>query len=363
MAAARAAVARGGKRRGDRSGGVGLPAGRSIPRWVWWAAGALVLCLLVGGMGYLAYGALDKLYPQELWRYYRPLPSVTSGSVLYRNADGHLLLAPLSAPEKVQRITAAGQAGNASGTVGPVEIVRDALVLPDGKAVAYFASEKGSGRAERDYLRVVGLDGRLIRDVALETAGEALRPAMYTSASGRYLALTSLDRERVYYLDVATDAPLTRGEADAPPEEMLWYRDADLRSAPFAGQPAYAPSPDGQQRAQLREGARRAPECGDEPRCETVTELVVSPATAAESAQPSVPLYGAFTAFSAEGWGPVPTQPAERFYGRLVWSPDGGHLLFSTVDGADARVYVVSADGKTRPRLVLQSAEALDWIP
>jgi hypothetical protein len=74
-------------------------------------------------------------------------------------------------------------------------------------------------------------------------------------------------------------------------------------------------------------------------------------------------LYAAFSAFSAEGWGPVPTQPGQKLYGRLVWSPDGSALLFSTLDEAVANTYVIGTDGKSQPRLVLEEAEALDWLP
>jgi hypothetical protein len=59
----------------------------------------------------------------------------------------------------------------------------------------------------------------------------------------------------------------------------------------------------------------------------------------------------------------VPTQPAQRFYGRLVWSPDGSQVLFSTLLEAETRSYAIAVDGKTRPRLVLESGEALDWLP
>src|SRR5262249_23057006 len=141
------------------------------------------------------------------------------------------------------------------------------------------------------------------------------------------------------------------------------YRNGDLRTGPLAGQPAYALSPDGRRQAQIRDGVRRAPECGDQPSCETVKELSVVPATVTGVVRQGVPLYGSFADFSAEGWGPIPAQPAASFYGRLVWSPDGSHLLFSPLDGADSRVYAISADGRTRPRLLLQDAEALDWIP
>ena len=47
-----------------------------------------------------------------------------------------------------------------------------------------------------------------------------------------------------------------------------------------------------------------------------------------------------------------------RYYGRLVWSPDGRQLLFTTLDGAESRVFAIGVDGLTRPRLVLDGAEA-----
>jgi Tol biopolymer transport system component len=74
-------------------------------------------------------------------------------------------------------------------------------------------------------------------------------------------------------------------------------------------------------------------------------------------------LYGAFASFSADGWGPIPTQPAQRLYGRLVWAPDGSQLVFSSLDGASANAYAIGADGRTQPRLLLEAAEALDWLP
>jgi len=142
---------------------------------------------------------------------------------------------------------------------------------------------------------------------------------------------------------------------------MLWYRNGDLRSPALGGQRPFASSPDGKFRAQVRDGSRRAPECADA-KCEAVQELIVSNATVAGSQRPPLVLYGAFSQFSAEGWGPIPTQPAQRFYGRLVWSPDGSQVLFSTLFEAETRTYAIGVDGKTRPRLVLETGEALDWL-
>jgi hypothetical protein len=241
--------------------------------------------------------------------------------------------------------------------------VRDAVALPDGKHVAYFATERGERRPESDHVKVVTLDGTLVRGLAVgEAAGEPMRPALYGSTSGRYLAVTSRDRARVYYYDVAAGGALLAGTADAAPERMLWNRNADLRTPLLPNQPAFAASPDGTLRAQVRAGSRRAPDCLDE-KCEVVQELTISPTAAAGAGRPPTVLYGAFSAFSAEGWGPIPPQPAHRLYGRLVWSPDGRQLLFNTLDGAEMRTYSIGTDGKTRPRLVLESGEALDWMP
>ncbi len=239
-------------------------------------------------------------------------------------------------------------------------MVRDALVLPDGKQVAYYATESREGQPKSDRLKVVAIGGGVVRNVAV---AEPVREAVYASASGRYLALTSPDRTRVYYYDLSSDGSLTPGTADAAPERMLWTRNGDLRSAPLPGQPAFAAAPDGKLRAQVRAGTRRAPECGDEPRCEAVQELVIAPGAPAAADRPPVMLHGAFREFSAPG------QEAQRLYGRLVWSPDASQVLFSALvhlnaqDGAQTRIYAVGTDGKTRPRLVLEQAEALDWIP
>lgn len=346
------------------SGAGGTPDARvlpSWPRWVWWIAGAVVVLALLGGLGYLAYRGLDRLYPQELWRYFRPLPATGSGSILYRDLDGQLLLAPVDDPSRARPLTT-GIAGGA-GAGAAQEIVRDAVIMPDKRAVAYFATEKRAGRPDVDHIKIVRLDGQMIGDIAVvERAGEPILSSVYHSTNGRYLAVTSRDRSRVYYYDVAAGGALTAGQADAPPEPMQWYRNGDLLTAPFPNQPAYATSPDGRRRAQVREGTRRAPDCGAEPRCEAVKELSVSPVTVTGISRAGVPLYGAFSTFSADGWGPVPDQPAARFYGRLVWSPDGTQLLFTTQDEAHSRVYAITADGKTRPRLLLEEAEVLDWM-
>ncbi len=333
-------------------------------------AGAVLLVTLLSGLGYLTYGALDRLYPQELWRYFRPLPAAGSGSIFYRDLDGQLLVVSPNDPSRARRLTAmtapaAGSAsGGAPGGAATQEIVRDAVVLPGGQAVAYFATEKRAGRPDADHLKVVALDGRLIQDLpVVEAAGEPILSSIYVSASGRYVAVTSRDRTHVYYFDVTSGGALTPGQADAPPEPMLWYRNGDLRTAPFPNQVAYAVSPDGKRRAQVQEGTRRAPDCGDGPRCELARELSVSPVTVTGVTRSGLSLYSAFSSFAAEGWGPIPSQPAARFYGRLVWSPDGTQLLFTTQDEATSRVYVISADGKTRPRLLLDGAEALDWTP
>ncbi len=325
--------------------------------WWPWALGAILLGL-VAIAGVAAYRALDALYPQELWKYFRPVPPLGSGSILYRTTDGQLFLAPLADPDSGRRLL------DTTTPPGTREVVRDAVALPQGQRVAYYASELHEGQAERDRVKVISLDGQVVRTVDVSAAGEPLRPAIFLSSSGRFLALTSRDRGHVYYLDLGADTPLTLGQPDAPPEPMLWTRNGDLRTPLLAGQRPFATSPDGKLRAQVREGPRRAPAClGEQPRCEAAQELVVSAATIAGAERPPVVLYGAFSAFSADGWGPIPTQRAERLYGRLVWSPDGTQLLFSALDGAEARTYAIGVDGKTRPRLILAAGEALDWLP
>jgi hypothetical protein len=340
-----------------QSGGAGLDNSSSFPPWIRWAVAALALALLVTGLGFLFYRSLDALYPQELWRYFRPLPPPAAGSVLYRDPDGQLHLSPIRDPGQARRLRDPSLGAEAR------EIVRDAAVLPDGKHVAYFATERRDGQPDSDRLKVLALDGGLVRNLAVAAAaGEPIRPAVYVSASGRYVAVTSRDRAHVYYYDVTSDGPLVVGPADAAPEGMLWNRNADLRTPLLPGQPAFATSPDGTRRAQVRPGTRRAPACA-EAECEAVQELVVASRAGAGSGTPAAAIYSAFSGFSAEGWGPIPAQPAQRFYGRLVWSPDGKQLLFSTLDGAEVRTYTIGTDGRTRPRLVLEAAEALDWIP
>ena len=360
--------ARGAAPRGAR--GEGGAAGESsgprfgVPSWAWWSAAAVVLVALVGWGGYALYGALDRLYPQELWRYFRPASEAAAGSVLYRDLDGHLLLAPVGNPTQARRLTAETQ-----------EVVRDALFLPAapgaqsgaaaGQAIAVYSTTRRSGQAESDQLKVLGGDGAVRLELPLaEAVGEPLLPYLYVSQSGRFLALTTRDRARVYYFDLAAGGAPAAGQADAPPEPVQWHRNGDLRQAPFAGEAAYALAPDGKRRAQVRSGPRQAPACG-EAQCERVTELAVAPhtVTGGGPAAAGFALYGAFSSFSAEGFGPLPAQPADRFYGRLVWSPDGSQLLFTALDGDQSRVYAVGTDGRTRPSLVLDAAEALDWIP
>lgn len=328
----------------------------AIPMWVRLAVGALVLLALLGGGGYWLYTALDPLYPQELWKYFRPAPPLAGGSLLYRDLDGQLFIAPASDPKAGRRLL------DAEAAAGSHEIVRDAAALPDKRHVAYYASEKREGQAEQDVLKVVTLDGALVRRVPVLSTGEAIRPSIFTSTSGRYVALTNRERSLVYYLDVAGEGGLVAGTLDAAPERMLWNRNADLRTAHSPGQQPYAASPDGKLRAQLRAGRRRAPEC-EEARCEAGQELIVGSGTVASSGQQPAVLYGAFTSFSADGWGPIPAQPAQRLYGRLVWAPDGSQLIFSTLDGDTSNSYAIGTDGRTAPRLLLESAEALDWLP
>jgi len=337
----------------------------AIPLWLLLLGGTLGLLLLLVGGGYYTYRSLDRLYPQELWKYFRPPAPAAAGSLLYRDGEGQLLLAPLSDPTRAQRLL--------DSSVGPEtrEIVRDAVVVPaagGGRQIAYYASEKTGARPEVDRLKLLALapDGtpRIIQRVSLaDEAGEPLRPLLFVSASGRYLALTNRERTRAYYFDVAGGGPLTPGQIDAPPEPMLWNRNADLLTPLVPGQAPYATSPDGRWRAAVRAGTRHAPAC-EEPPCEPAQELVISPATIAGSLHtPPAVIFGAFRDFAAEGWGPIPTQPPLRLYGRLVWSPDATELLFTALDEAQSRIYAITADGKTRPRLVLENAEALDWLP
>ena len=131
-----------------------------VPRWVWWGAGIAVLVALLGGLGYLTYGALDRLYPQGLWRYFRPVPGPASGSILYRHVDGYLLLAPVADPGQAQRLSPEAP-----------EIVRDAVFLSDGKAVAYIATDRRSGQPETEHLKVVGLDGAVRHDAGPGRSG------------------------------------------------------------------------------------------------------------------------------------------------------------------------------------------------
>ncbi|MBI3970792.1 MAG: hypothetical protein HY332_05845 [Chloroflexi bacterium] len=326
-----------------------------IPRWVKLVAAAVIVLVLATGGGIFTYRSLDRLYPQELWKYFRPHVPLGAGSLLYRDGDGQLFLAPLSDLGRAQRLRDQAIAADTH------EIVRDATTLAGGKLVAYFATERADSRREADYVKVLSRDGTLLRRFAGDTAGEPLYAAVYASASGRYVAVTNRDRTRVYYYDTTSDAPPIEGQADTAPERMLWTRNGDLRTAPLAGQRAFAVSPDGKWRTQVRAGQRRSPECNGG-RCEAVQELVIFPATIAGSETPPVVVYGAFADFSADGWGPIPTQPAQRFFGRLVWSPDGTQVLFSTLDGAEVFTYAVGADGKTQPRQLL-AAEALDWVP
>jgi hypothetical protein len=278
-----------------------------------------------------------------------------TGSVLYRDGDGQLFLAPIGDLERARRLADSGVGA------GTREIVRDAIGLPDGKSVAYFATERHERQGEVDRVKLVALSDGQVRSLPFDV-GEPLRPAVFSSTSGRYLAVTNRERTRVYYADLSGDAAFVPGTADAAPERMLWTRNGDLRTALLPGQPAFASSPDGKLRAQVRPGSRREPECGDR-QCAAVQELTVSSGTVAGSSQPPAVLYGAFNDFSAEGWGPIPAQPAQRFFGRLVWSADGRQVLFSTLDGAETRSYAVGVDGRTQPRLVLASGEALDWLP
>ena len=316
----------------------------------------VVALVLIGGAAWGAYTALDPLYPQDLWRYFRPVAAAPTGTVLYRDLDGQLFVAPFNDLPAARRLLDVNAAARGR------EFVRDAVFLPDRQRIAYFATVRRDGEPEQDRLKVIGLDGRQTADVPVSVAaGEPIRPTVYVSESGRYLAVTNRERTHVFYYDVTTGGPLTPGTVEAPPERMLWTRNADLRTALLPTQPAVAASSDGKLRAQMRAGRRRAPEC-DEQRCEQTQELIVSSGTVAGSQQPPTVLFGAYSAFSSEGWGPIPVQRAQRLYGRLVWSPDAGQLLFSTLDGETTNTFAIGADGRSQPRLVLRDAEALDWM-
>lgn len=351
---------------GKRPGSKGAKRSRNeavapAPSWLatHWLKLALVLgvVLVLGGGGTYTYRSLEAMYPQEFWKYYRPAPPAASGSVLYRNADGELYLAPVAGNATGQRLA------DRSLPATTHELIRDAAVLPDGKQVAYYATERATtGQSERDRIKIMTLDGTIRRVLAVESVGEVVRPVLYVSATGRYLAVTSRDRTRAYFADLNADQPLVPGQADAPPERMLWTKNGDLREAPLPSLRPAAVTVDGQLRAQVRAGTRRAPAC-DEAECQPAQELIVGSATVAGAAQPPVVLFGVFSDFAADGWGPVPAQPAFRLFGRLIWSPDSHHLLFNTVDGADVRVYIIGAGGQTAPRLLREGVEALDWIP
>ena len=327
-----------------------------IPVWARVALALGIVLVLFGGGGWLYYRALDDLYPQAIWKYFRPAPPAPVGRLLYRDLDGQLFIAPLSDLPSAKRLL------DPAAAAGGREYVRDAVYLPERKQVAYFATVRRD-TGEHDHLKVVDLEGRLTHDVDVsEAAGELIRPAVFASTSGRYVAVTNRERTHAYFYDLGSSGALSALPFESPPERMLWTRNADLIQAPQPGQPAIAASADGKLRAQVRAGKRRAPEC-DDAKCETAQELIVAPGTVAGSQTPPTVLYGVFSSFSAEGWGPVPTQPAQRLYGRLVWAPDGKHLLFSTLDGAVANMYAIGTDGKTQPRLLLEAAEALDWLP
>jgi hypothetical protein len=328
-----------------------------VPGWLLRTAVAVVLAIFLGLAIFGLYRALDPLYPQDLWRYFRPAAAIGTGSVLYRDLEGQLFLAPIGDVKSGKRLL--DPLAAASGR----EIIRDALALPGGKAIAYYATVKRGSEAEQDRVKVIDLQGKITHDISLEGAdGELIRPALYVSTSGRYLGVTNRDRNSFYFVDLQASNAFVQGDAGSPPERMQWARNADLRSGYVAGQPSYAASSDGTLRAQVRAGKRRAPEC-TEGRCETGQELVVTSGTPAGAGKDATVLYGVFASFSAEGWGPIPSQAAQRLYGRLIWSPDGKQLLFSTLDGAVTSSYAISTDGRSQPRLLLEQGEALDWLP
>ena len=179
-----------------------------------------------------------------------------------------------------------------------------------------------------------------------EAVGEPLLPYLYVSQSGRFLALTTRDRARVYYFDLAAGGA-GRGQADAPPEPVQWHRNGDLRQAPFASC-AYALARTGSARAQVRSGPRLAPACG-EAQCERVTELAVAPHTVTGGGPAAAGVASTARSAASPPRASVPSLPSPRArsYGRLVWSPDGSQLLFTALDGDQSRVYAIDTDGRT----------------
>src|SRR6266542_6825095 len=149
--------------RGRAAGfGIGLPL-----RWL--IGGVVLLLLVLGGGGYLFYRSLDSLYPQEMWKYFRPETPVAAGSILYRTTEGQLFLAPVADPTQAKRLLDSGTG------VGTAEYVRDATVLSGGKEVAYYATQRAS-QGETDHVKLVGIAGAngsgsgISRDVALVPA-------------------------------------------------------------------------------------------------------------------------------------------------------------------------------------------------
>ena len=157
---------------------------RAIPLWVRWTVALLVLVVLPLGLSALFYRSLDGLYPQSLWKYFRPLTPAATGSLLYRDADGQLFLAALDGAREPRRIADPALGGDTH------EIVRDAVAVPGGKQIAYFATERRTS-GERDVLKIANLEDGSVRRADSGAAIEPLRAAVFASTSGRYVAVTS----------------------------------------------------------------------------------------------------------------------------------------------------------------------------
>ena len=124
----------------------------------------VVTLALIGGAGWGAYSALDPLYPQELWRYFRPVAVAPTGTVLYRDLDGQLFMAPFNDLGTARRLLDVNAAARGR------EFVRDAVFFPDRQRIAYFATVRRDNEPEQDRVKVMGLDGRLVADIPVSAA-------------------------------------------------------------------------------------------------------------------------------------------------------------------------------------------------
>lgn len=319
------------------------------------AAALAAVCLL----GWGVYALVDPYYPQELWRFFRPERWDPVGQILYRTDEGQLFLASAHSLSRPRQLAGASLGSPqparaaADGPAPPREIIRDATVLPDRQHVAYFASHVQEGRRASDHLNILSLSsGAVVLQIELP-GPQVAPPTVYASRTGRFLAVTDSSQNQFSYWDANTGQ-----QVDQPGEALQVERNPVVGPPLAGGQPAQALSPHGKLRAELRTGQRRAPLCPDA-KCEVARELTVL----GQGSGPIV-LFGAFPTISSDGWAFLPGYAGQRFVGRLVWAPDSRQLLFTTldVDGGIPRVYAVAADGRTRPRQVLERAEALDWI-